>query len=119
MLKPSFLKSYKFSIILIISIVIGSVIGLVMKEYSVVLKPFGDIFLNLFTQFLIAGNEVMTKAIGYVMLYAPVGLGAYFAYLVGVFGPQLFGTYLLPSALTAWGTGSGLATLPVGCSANF
>ena len=274
--QPSFLKSYKFSIILIISIVVGSVIGLGMKERAVVLKPLGDIFLNLlftivvplvffsisstvakmtdirrlgkiigwmlivfvvtgiiaavimvigvkiyppaqgtqisfnqpvsiehvsigqqivrtvtvpdftelfskknmfalivfslliglaasaaspqsrpFIQFLIAGNEVMTKAIGYVMLYAPVGLGAYFAYLVGVFGPQLFGTYLramalyyplalayffigfsfyvwlagglkgvkvfwaniLPSALTAWGTGSGLATLPVNLEA--
>src|SRR6185436_1035283 len=108
-----------------------------------------------FAQFLLAGNEVMTKAIGYVMLYAPIGLGAYFAYLVGVFGPQLFGSYLramilyyplalgyffivftfyawlaagtkgikvfwtniLPAALTAWGTGSGLATLPVNLEA--
>ena len=46
-----------------------------------------------FTQFLSAGNEVMNRAIGYVMLYAPVGLGAYFAYLVGVFGPDLLGAY--------------------------
>jgi Na+/H+-dicarboxylate symporter len=104
-----------------------------------------------FAQFLIAGNEVMTKAIGYVMLYAPIGLGAYFAYLVGTFGPELLGSYarvmalyypfalgyfaiffsfyvwiaggvqglrifwsnIAPAALTAWGTGSGLATLPV------
>jgi Na+/H+-dicarboxylate symporter len=27
------------------------------------------------------------------MLYAPIGLGAYFAYMVGVFGPKLLGTY--------------------------
>ena len=46
-----------------------------------------------FTQFLLSGNEVMTKSISYIMLYAPIGLGAYFAYLVGVFGPQLLGTY--------------------------
>lgn len=46
-----------------------------------------------FTEFLKAGNEVMGKAIGFIMLYAPVGLGAYFAYLVGVFGPQLLGSY--------------------------
>jgi Na+/H+-dicarboxylate symporter len=108
-----------------------------------------------FTQFLLAGNDVMTKMIGYVMLYAPIGLGAYFAYLVGVFGPQLFGSYvramalyypmalfyfvvafsfyawlaggrkgirvfwanIVPPALTAWGTGSGLATLPVNLKA--
>ena len=46
-----------------------------------------------FTQFLLAGNEVMNKTISYIMLYAPVGLGAYFAYLVGVFGPRLLGSY--------------------------
>ncbi len=47
-----------------------------------------------FTSFLLSGNEVMMKAIGYIMLYAPVGLGAYFAYLIGVLGPQLLGTYV-------------------------
>lgn len=104
-----------------------------------------------FAQFLVSGNEVMTKAIGYVMLYAPIGLGAYFAYLVGSFGTELLGSYaramvlyyplaigyfivffslfvwmaagrkgvkifwmnIVPVSLTAWGTGSGLATLPV------
>jgi len=272
----SFLKSYKSSLILIASIVIGSMTGLLMKERAQALKPLGDIFLNLlftivvplvffsisstvarmsdmkrlgkiigwmlvifvvtgviaaiimvigvklypptqgieialskpadvapvtmgeqivrtltvpdfkelfsksnmfalivfsfliglstsvtgergkpFAQFLVSGNEVMTKAISYIMLYAPIGLGAYFAYLVGVFGPQLFGSYMramalyyplalgyfvilfsfyawlaggfngikifwaniLPPALTAWGTGSGLATLPVNLEA--
>src|SRR3989338_2656500 len=47
MTKPSFLKSYRFSVILIASIALGSVIGLAMKERASVLKPFGDIFLNL------------------------------------------------------------------------
>jgi Na+/H+-dicarboxylate symporter len=108
-----------------------------------------------FAQFLLAGNEVMTKVIGYVMLYAPIGLGAYFAFLVGTFGTQLIGSYaramllyyplaigyfviffsfyvwlaagskglkvfwanILPAAFTAWGTGSGLATLPVNMEA--
>jgi Na+/H+-dicarboxylate symporter len=46
-----------------------------------------------FRRFLISGNEVMMKVIGFVMLYAPIGLGAYFAYLTGVFGPQLLGAY--------------------------
>lgn len=207
-------NSYTFSIILILSLVVGSLFGVVFKERAVFLKPFGDIFLNLlftvvvpmvffsissavagmtdlrrlgrimgwmilifvltgvvasllmvvgvkifppaaglqvdlempappenmnvadqivraftvpdfrdllskknmlaliffsfliglstaaagekgkvFSQFLLAGNAVMTRAIGYVMWYAPIGLGAYFAYLVGTFGPQLLGTY--------------------------
>lgn len=108
-----------------------------------------------FKQFLLAGNLVMTKVIRYIMFYAPVGLGAYFAYLTGTFGTELFGSYvrvvilyypvalgyffivfsfyawlaagvpgvksfwanILPPALTAWGTGSGLATLPVNLEA--
>ncbi len=128
-------------------IVFAFLIGLATSAAGTKAKPFA--------QFLVAGNEVMAKAIGYVMLYAPIGLGAYFAYLVGVFGPQLFGTYvramslyyplalgyffigssfyawlaggvvgvkifwanILPPALTAWGTGSGLATLPVNLEA--
>jgi Na+/H+-dicarboxylate symporter len=45
------------------------------------------------TEFLVSANEVMGKIVSLIMLYAPIGLGAYFAYLVGVFGPQLLGTY--------------------------
>ena len=46
-----------------------------------------------FARFLASGNEVMGKVIGLIMLYAPVGLGAYIAYLIGVMGPQLMGSY--------------------------
>ncbi len=108
-----------------------------------------------FRDWLASGNEVMMKVIGYVMLYAPIGLGAYFAYLTGVFGPELLGTYgrvvllyyplalfyffagfsvyawfaagwpgirifwqnIIPVALTAWGTGSSVATIPVNLDA--
>ena len=108
-----------------------------------------------FRDWLASGNEVMMKVIGYVMLYAPIGLGAYFAYLTGVFGSQLLGTYgrvvllyypfalfyffagfsvyawlaagatglkvfwqnIIPVSLTAWGTGSSVATIPVNLDA--
>ena len=108
-----------------------------------------------FTDMLVAGREVMMKALSYVMLYAPIGLGAYFAWLVGVFGPKLLGTYframtlyyplaiayfvvgftvyayaagrglgvkafwgnIIPAALTAWGTGSSVATIPLNLEA--
>ena len=46
-----------------------------------------------FSGFLSSGSAVMMKVIGFVMYYAPVGLCAYFAYLVGVFGPELLGSY--------------------------
>ncbi|MFA6782896.1 MAG: cation:dicarboxylase symporter family transporter, partial [Sedimentibacter sp.] len=45
--KKTVWENYRFSIILIISIAIGSIIGLIFGERAVVLKPFGDIFLNL------------------------------------------------------------------------
>ncbi|OGX33999.1 MAG: sodium:proton antiporter [Omnitrophica WOR_2 bacterium RIFCSPHIGHO2_01_FULL_48_9] len=212
--KPSFLKNYAFSLLLLFSIFVGAILGLIFKEKAVIFKPFGDIFLNLlftivvplvffsissavaamadlkrlgrilgsmllvfvatgiiasalmvvgvklyppaegisitlpqtvsaekyevsqqivkaltvpdfvdifskknilaliifalllglatsatgekgrpFAHFLLSGSEVMLKCISYVMLYAPIGLAAYFAYLVGVFGPQLLGSY--------------------------
>ncbi len=54
---------------------------------------------KLFREFLDSGNAVMMKVIWIIMLYAPIGLGAYFAYLIGVFGPQLLGSYLRVIAL--------------------
>jgi Na+/H+-dicarboxylate symporter len=211
---PPFLKSYGFSLILILSLLIGAFLGIVFKQDAAVLKPLGDIFLNLlfttivplvffsissavasmtnirrlgkilsamilvfvitgliasiimmigvslyppatgvnihlgtavnpeklktseqivkafttadfadilskknmmaliifsilmglatsaagekgktFSGFLSSGSAVMMKVIAFVMYYAPIGLCAYFAYLVGVFGPELLGSY--------------------------
>ena len=211
---PPFLKSYGFSIILIVSIIFGAILGLIYQKDAVAFKPLGDVFLNLlftvivplvffsisstvasmtnlkrlgkilsvmilifvitgliasavmiagvifyppasgvniplpatadiqqikatdqivraftvpdfpnilsknnmlaliifsilvglatsavgkkgkaFAEFLTSANEVMMKLISFIMYYAPIGLCAYFAYLVGVFGPQLLGSY--------------------------
>lgn len=49
---------------------------------------------RVFSQFLSSANQVFNKVVEYIMWYAPIGLGAYFAYLIGVFGPQLFGSYV-------------------------
>ena len=46
-----------------------------------------------FRQLLVSGAEVMAHLIKLIMLYAPIGLGAYFAYLVGTFGSQILGSY--------------------------
>lgn len=48
---------------------------------------------NLVAKALNALSEVMMKLIDLIMMYAPIGLGAYFASLVGEFGPQLIGAY--------------------------
>ncbi|MEN6385768.1 MAG: dicarboxylate/amino acid:cation symporter [Phycisphaerales bacterium] len=52
-----------------------------------------------FRRFLVSGSEVMGKLIRIIMLYAPIGLGAYFAYLVGTFGSQILGSYARVVAL--------------------
>jgi Na+/H+-dicarboxylate symporter len=52
-----------------------------------------------FARFLSSGDEVMKQLLQMIMTLAPVGLGAYFAYQVGVFGPQLLGVYAKPLAL--------------------
>jgi len=46
-----------------------------------------------FAGFLASGSQVMIKLISFIMYYAPIGLCAYFAYLVGVFGSELLGSY--------------------------
>ena len=273
---PSVIKSYGFSIILVISILIGALLGVIYKKDAVMFKPFGDIFLNLlftaivplvffsissavagmtnirrlgkimsamifvfvvtgliasavmvvgvvlyppaagvkialgaginpehisaaeqivkaftvtdfadllskknmlaiiifsilvglatsaigergkiFANFLTSASEVMMKVISFIMYYAPIGLCAYFAYLVGVFGPELLGAYaramiiyyptailyffiaytlyvfiaarskgvkrfwrnIIPPALTAFATGSSMATIPLNLEA--
>jgi Na+/H+-dicarboxylate symporter len=209
-----FLQAYGFSIILIISIIVGSILGIIYKKDAIIFKPFGDIFLNLlftaivplvffsissavagmtnirrlgkimssmilvfivtgliasavmvigvvlyppaagvkialaaginpeqlkasdqivkaftapdfadllskknmlaliifsillglatsavgvrgkvFASFLSSASDVMMKLISFIMYYAPIGLCAYFACLVGVFGPELLGAY--------------------------
>lgn len=40
-------KNYRFTILLLCSILIGTILGIVLKEDAKILKPFGDIFLNL------------------------------------------------------------------------
>jgi Na+/H+-dicarboxylate symporter len=123
-------------------IIFSILVGLATSALGPAAAPFRD--------FLQAGNKVISRVLWYIMLYAPIGLGAYFAYLVGVNGPELLGSYgravalyypvailyfviaitvyvylaagrlgvkrfwsnILPTALTAWGTGSSIATIP-------
>ena len=42
-----FLSNYKSTIILLVAIIVGAAVGLIFKEKATVLKPLGDIFLNL------------------------------------------------------------------------
>lgn len=44
--KKTFWENYRFSIILLGSIIIGSILGGVMKDKASIFKPFGDLFIN-------------------------------------------------------------------------
>jgi Na+/H+-dicarboxylate symporter len=144
---------------------VGDFVDLLSKRNMLALITF-SVFIGLaaaavgekarsFVDFLKAGNLVMSKAVQFVMYYAPIGLGAWFAYLVGVFGPDLLGSYwrvmlvyypvtlayffaaftvyawfaagrpgirafwgnIIPASLTAWATGSSVATIPTNLEA--
>ena len=72
-------KSYLFPLILICSVLLGSLIGLIFKEDATVLKPFGEIFLNLmytlvvplvfFTISSSIANMVNMKRLGRILKY--------------------------------------------------
>jgi Na+/H+-dicarboxylate symporter len=43
---------------------------------------------------LASGTEIMMKIVKIIMYYAPIGLGAYFATIIGQLGPQILGGYV-------------------------
>lgn len=67
-------------------IFISLLLGFAISSIGEKAKPLAN-FMN-------AGSMVFTKMIGYVMYYAPIGLGAYFAYLIGTFGTDMLQTYM-------------------------
>ncbi|WP_025641898.1 dicarboxylate/amino acid:cation symporter [Schnuerera ultunensis] len=67
--------------LIIFSIFFGLCVSLLGEKA----KPVSD-FLNIL-------SDVFLKMVSIVMYYAPIGLGAYFASLIGTFGPELLGSY--------------------------
>lgn len=49
---------------------------------------------KLVSNFLTAGSTVMMKMVSIIMHYAPIGLGCYFATVIGELGPQILKGYL-------------------------
>lgn len=79
MTKQKLWENYKFPIILIFSIFIGSIIGLIMGEKASAFSPFGDIFLNLMFTAVVplvfvtiasaVGNMTNMKRLGKILGY--------------------------------------------------
>ena len=40
-------KNYRSTILLLLSIIIGTILGIILKDDAKVLSPFGDLFINL------------------------------------------------------------------------
>ncbi|MBI5490170.1 MAG: dicarboxylate/amino acid:cation symporter [Deltaproteobacteria bacterium] len=72
-------------------IVLAVLVGLASSAAGDKGRPFRDL--------LASGNAVLLKVVGLIMYYAPIGLAAYFAWLVGVLGPDLLGAYARAMAL--------------------
>lgn len=143
---PDFVDLFSRSnmlVLIIFAVLVGVATGLVGEAG----RPFA--------KFLASGSEVFMKIVKIIMYYAPIGLGAYFATLIGEFGTALIGDYakaviiyypvsvlyffigftlyafiaggregvvrfwknIFAPAVTALGTGSSVATIPVNLEA--
>lgn len=67
------------------NIVAAIAMGIAMSMCGGADSPVGRFMANL--------NDIIMKLVGMIMKLAPIGLGAYFANLVGEYGPQLIGDY--------------------------
>lgn len=47
-----------------------------------------------FANLLSSGSEIMMKIVKFIMYYAPIGLGCYFATIIGQLGPQILEGYV-------------------------
>lgn len=79
---PAILSKENVVALVVFSIFVGLAIVKVGKDADPVVK------------FLEAGNKVILKIVDFAFLYAPIGLGCYFASLIGTFGGEIAVGYL-------------------------
>lgn len=79
-----FLSNYKSTIILLVAIIVGSVIGILFKEKATILSPLGDLFLNLLLVIIVPLIFLnITTAIS--KMKQPKRLGKIILSVIGVF----------------------------------
>ena len=79
-----FLSNYKSTIILLVAIVVGAIVGIVFKEKATILQPFGDIFLNLLLV-IIVPLIFLTITTSIAKMKTPKRLGKIMLTIIGVF----------------------------------
>lgn len=79
-----FLSNYKSTIILLVAIIVGSIVGIVFKEKATILSPLGDLFLNLLLVIIVPLIFLnITTAIS--RMKQPKRLGKIIVSIIGVF----------------------------------
>lgn len=79
-----FLSHYKSTIILLASIIVGAILGITLQDKATVLKPFGDLFLNLLLV-IIVPLIFLTITTSIAKMKTPKRLGKIMITIVGVF----------------------------------
>ncbi len=79
-----FLLNYKSTIILLVAIIVGAIIGLIFKEQAAILSPLGDLFLNLLLVIIIP-LIFLTITTSIAKMKTPKRLGKIMISIVGVF----------------------------------
>lgn len=79
-----FWKNYRGTIILVIAIIIGAIVGIIFGEDAVVLKPLGDIFINLMFV-VIVPLIFLTISTAIIKMESPKRLGKIMSRIVIVF----------------------------------
>ncbi|HJE15812.1 MAG TPA: dicarboxylate/amino acid:cation symporter, partial [Lapidilactobacillus dextrinicus] len=67
-------------------IVVSVLVGIATSASGKAAEPF--------TKVLAAGNVVTMRIVKYIMYYAPIGLGCFFATVIGNLGAEMVGSYL-------------------------
>jgi len=79
-----FLSNYKSTIILLVAIIVGAIVGIIFKEDATVLSPFGDLFLNLLLVIIIP-LIFLTVTTSIAKMKTPKRLGKIMISIIGVF----------------------------------
>ena len=79
-----FFKNYKQTIILLVAIIIGAIVGMIFGEKAEVLAPFGDLFLNLMLV-IVVPLIPLTMSISISKMSTPKRLGKIMTTIVVVF----------------------------------
>ena len=79
-----FLSNYKSTIILLVAIIVGAIVGIVFKEKATIVKPLGDLFLNLLLV-IVVPLIFLTITTSVSKMKTPKRLGKIFVTIIGVF----------------------------------